>query len=64
MYICRKLRLYVYLTQRGFKYELEKEDRDNPNYKVWIYKETPELRLAIEDYYSSDYFKKNQKSKL
>lgn len=58
MYICRKLRLYVYLTQKGFKCELEREDRDNPRYKVWIYKETPELRLAIEEYYSSDYFKK------
>lgn len=62
MYICRKLRLYVYLTQRGFKYEYEKEDKKNSNYKIWIYKETPELRLAIEEYYSSDYFKNNKKN--
>lgn len=56
MYVCRKLRLCTYLLKHGFEYVREAEDRDNPKYKIWLFVNTPELHIAIEDYYSSDEF--------
>ena len=53
MYVCRRLRLCSYLLKRGFKYIETRKDRNNPKYDVWLFKQTPELRCAIEDYYES-----------
>ena len=53
MYVCRKIRLCSFLLKKGFQYETEREDRDNANRKVWLFKSTPELYNAIEEYYSS-----------
>ena len=52
MYVCRKIRLCSYLLSKGFKYESEREDKYDPNRKVWIFKTYPELYNAIEEYYS------------
>lgn len=52
MYVCRKIRLCSYLLSKGFQYELEREDRYDPSRKVWIFKASPELYNAIEEYYS------------
>lgn len=52
MYVCRRLRLYSYLIENGFKVEYDRPDIKNPKYTVWIFKDSPELRLAIEKYYS------------
>ena len=51
MYVCRKLRLCTFLLQKGFNYIEEKSDYKNPKYNVWIFKMTPELKIAIEEYY-------------
>lgn len=52
MYICRKMRLCCYLLKHGFQYVSERADKYNPKYRVWLFDNTPELRIAIEEYYS------------
>ena len=52
MYVCRKIRLCSFLLKKGFEYEIEREDRNNSERKVWLFRSTPELYNAIEEYYS------------
>ena len=52
MYVCRRMKLCSFLLSKGFKYERVEQDKFNPKYQVWIFKNTPELKLAIEEYYS------------
>lgn len=52
MYVCRKIRLCSFLLNKGFKYERIDIDVNNPNRKVWLFKDSKELRDAIEEYYS------------
>ena len=61
MYVCRKIRLYFFLKEKGFDCEFDRQDVNNPKYKVWVFKDSPELREAIEEYYSSDSFKSKTK---
>lgn len=51
MYVCRRMKLCGYLLSKGFKYEKVEPDKFNDKYSVWIFKSSPELRLAIEEYY-------------
>lgn len=60
MYVCKKLRLCVYLIQNGFSYLEEREDKFNPKFKIWIFENTPELRVSIEKYYNRDEFKNRE----
>lgn len=52
MYVCRRMKLCSFLLSKGFNYEKVEQDKFNPKYQVWIFKNTPELKLAIEEYYS------------
>ena len=52
MYVCRRMKLCSFLLKKGFKYEKVIQDRDNPRYNCWLFKQSPELRNAIEEYYS------------
>ena len=52
MYVCRKIRLCSFLLKKGFEYEIEREDRNNSERKVWLFRSSPELYNAIEEYYS------------
>lgn len=52
------MRLLTFLQQKGFKLIKAQSDRENPLYVVWIFEDTPELRSAIEEYYSTGWFKK------
>lgn len=54
MYVCRKIRLCSFLLQKGFQYETERADRTDSNRKVWLFRSTPELYNAIEEYYGSN----------
>lgn len=53
MYVCRKIRLCSFLLKKGFQYEFERADRDNPKRKVWLFKSIPELYIAIDEYYDN-----------
>lgn len=51
-YVCRRIKLYDYLTKQGFRPLFIRADRDNPDRNVWIYEDSIELKYAIEDYYN------------
>lgn len=53
LYVCRRIRLLSHLMSKGFKFVKIEQDRNNPEYSVWVFIETPELREAIEEYYSA-----------
>lgn len=52
MYVCRKMRMCSFLLKNGFQYETERADRNDPKRRVWLFKSSPELYNAIEEYYS------------
>ena len=52
MYLCRRMKLCGFLLRKGFKYEKVVQDKYKPNYNCWLFKQSPELKNAIEEYYS------------
>ena len=46
------MKLCGYLLKKGFKYEQIIPDKYNPKYNCWLFKSSPELLLAVEEYYS------------
>ena len=52
MYVCRRMKLCGFLLSKGFQYEKVEPDKFNPKYSIWIFKSSPELRLAVDEYYS------------
>ena len=53
MYVCRKMRLCAFLLKKGFEYESTREDRFDPERTVWLFKSSPELHNAVEEYYKT-----------
>ena len=53
MYVCRRMKLCGFLLKKGFQYTKIVPDRYNPEYNCWLFKNTPELKNAIEEYYAS-----------
>ncbi len=51
-YVCRKIRLYNFLLERGFKPIQVRPDKDYAKRLVWIFNDTTALRNAVEDYYA------------
>lgn len=52
VYICRKIRLYEFLTNKGFKPVRALTDKNDCKRLVWMYEDTPELQAAVTEYYS------------
>lgn len=52
MYVCRRMKLCGYLLKKGFNYEKVVPDKYNTRFNCWLFKDSPELRNAIEEYYS------------
>lgn len=52
-YVCRRLRLFTYLTEKGFFPYQMRADKHNSKFNVWLFIDTPELREVIEEYYST-----------
>ena len=52
MYLCRRMKLCAFLLKKGFKYEQIVQDKYNPKYNCWLFVQSPELRNAVEEYYS------------
>lgn len=50
MYIIRTLKLKKYLESKGFKVEGTVPNKDIPNFIVWLFENTEELREAIKEY--------------
>lgn len=55
-YVCKRMRLLNYLMDKGFNFIKTQRDRRNPHYIVWIFKDSPELRECVEEYYNSNEF--------
>lgn len=52
-YVCRRIRLLTFLQEKGFQYIMMEKDKYNPNYNIWLFKDSQMLRDAIEEYYSN-----------
>ena len=52
VYVCKRLRLYNELVRAGFEPIAMRKDYFNPNYHVWIFKNTEELQSIVNNYYS------------
>lgn len=55
-YVCKKIRLLAYLQEHGFNFIKTQPDRNNPDFLVWIFIDSKELRNCIEEYYNSEKF--------
>lgn len=51
-YVCRKLYLYYYLTQEGFVPVATRPDKYDCKKIVWLYNDTPDVRSAVDRFYS------------
>lgn len=53
-FTCKRLRLCGYLIDRGFMPVKTLPDKRNPVYSVWLFEETPELTVALYQYFYKD----------
>lgn len=58
-YVCKKMRLLEFLSDKGFRYVKVQQDRKFPERNVWIYERTDDLLAAVDEYYSRPYFTEN-----
>lgn len=49
-YVCKRLRICDHLIKKGFEPYATVPDKGNPRYHVYLFRETPELLQAAEDY--------------
>lgn len=66
-FICTKFRLCKYLMDRGFIPYASKPDKFNPQYRVYLFEETPALNKAVSQYIHTDSWtarKRNDKGVL
>lgn len=50
-YVCTKIRLYDYLSGKGYKPYRVSTDIYNPERKVWLYDDSSEIRKDVSNYY-------------
>lgn len=54
VFVCKRLRLCNYLTQKGFRPFDTAPDKTNPDYTNWLFEVTPELTAAIKCWFGED----------
>ena len=52
-YVCKKIWLYEYLSNRGFVFYKACRDKFNPKHTVWLYDWSEELENAVNEYYDA-----------
>ena len=52
VYTVKRMRMMNWLCDRGYYPMYAVRDKDNPNYRVWKYKNSPELEAAIDEYFT------------
>jgi hypothetical protein len=52
-FVCKRIRLFSFLSEKGFVPLTTDKDKYNNNFLVWIYLETPQLLKAIDEYYKT-----------
>lgn len=50
-FVCRKIKLYNYLSFHGFQPWTTQTDKFNCKRLIWVYRITDELKQAIDNYY-------------
>lgn len=50
-YVCKKLRLMVYLKKNGFFFYKTAQDKYDPKRVVWLYVDSDDLQKAVAKYY-------------
>jgi hypothetical protein len=53
MYIIRTLKLKKWLENKGFKVEGTIPNKDIPNFLVWLFEDSKEIRQAVKEYCNS-----------
>lgn len=53
-YVCRRIKLYSYLTTHGFKPYSVVPDMYDTERVVWLYEDSDDIREAVSDYYAQD----------
>lgn len=51
-YVCRRLRLYNFLTERGFVPYQTAPDKYDCKRIIWLYEDCKEIQNAVKEYYS------------
>lgn len=51
VYLCRKIRLFEFLANKGFRPKKTLVDKYDSKRFVWLYDNTPELENAVKEYY-------------
>lgn len=51
VYVVKHIRMCTYLMGLGFRLIRTHEDRNNPKFNVFIFKDTKELRDAMKNYH-------------
>lgn len=51
-YVCRRIKLFSYLSERGFKPFRVVPDKTNDRFVVWLFDKTDELLEVVEEYYA------------
>ena len=54
-YVCTKLFLYYFLTDKGFVPYRVAPDKRDCHKLVWLYDDSKEIRDAVDEYYAMDY---------
>lgn len=64
VFICKRLRLYNYLSKMGFKPFGTAIDKTNPDYTNWLFDVTPELTETIRRWFGEDCYSARMKRRL
>ena len=52
-FVCKTMKLYDYLTNKGYEpYKVARDIFDTKKY-VWLYDETEQLRTDVDEYFST-----------
>lgn len=58
-YVCKRLRMYSWLSRRGWKPIRIIPDIQNPSYTNWVYANTKEFKQDVRLYFELIKMKKN-----
>lgn len=52
IFLCKRMKLFTYLCEKGFVPYKTAKDENNPKYTVWMYNRSDRLNAAIEEYFN------------
>lgn len=52
VYVCKRLKLFSWLTENGFTPFKQVQDDNNPRYMCWLFVNSAQLQKSISEYYA------------